>query len=324
MSVASAGRPRIAVVGSIVFDCVAKADRLPRKGETVLGRTFGMFSGGKGANQAVQAARLGAEVYMIGRVGKDFLAEHVLKNLNASGVDTRYIRQDPSVATGACCIHVDAAGDNTIVIVPEANMACAPEDVDAAKEVLASADVLLCQFEIAMPTVAYALDTAAKMGVPVVLNPAPAQSVPDGLCSKATVLTPNETEAEFLSGLPFPSGESAGPGGDAWEIEASARLLKMGTRTVVITLGSRGAYLATAGGGKLIPAYRVSAVDVTAAGDAFNGALAVAMAEGRDMTRAIAFANAAGALAATRAGSQPSLATRREVEFFMQNAELAS
>ncbi len=324
MSFASADRPRIAVVGSIVFDCVAKADRLPRKGETVLGRTFGMFSGGKGANQAVQAARLGAEVYMIGRVGNDSLAEHVLKSLKASNVDTRYVRQDPSVATGACCIHVDAAGDNTIIIVPEANMACSPEDVHAARKVIASADVLLCQFEIAMPTVAYALDLAAEMGVRIILNPAPAQPASDGLCSKATVLTPNETEAEALSGIPFASRESGGQAGDAWEVEASARLLRMGPQAVVVTLGNRGAYLATASGGQSIPAYRVSAVDVTAAGDAFNGALAVAMAEGRDMTQAVTFANAAGALAATRAGAQPSLATRGELEDFVKQAERAS
>lgn len=313
-------RPRIVVVGSIVFDCVAQADRLPKKGETVMGRSFGMFSGGKGANQAVQAARLGAEVYMVGRVGRDSLADHVLKNLNASGVDTRYIRQDPSAATGACCIHVDAAGDNTIIIVPEANMACAPEDVDAAKEVIGSADVLLCQFEIAMPTVVHALELAAKLGVRSILNPAPAHRVPEGLCSKVSLLTPNETEAEVISGVPLPQ-DSAGQEADAWAREACSRLLRMGSQNVVITLGHRGAYLASAQTSRLFPAYRVSAVDVTAAGDAFNGAMAVALAEERGIEDSIAFANAAGALAATRAGSQPSLATRQELEDFLQKAE---
>lgn len=324
MSSSARERPRIVVVGSIVFDCVAMADRLPRKGETVLGQRFGMFSGGKGANQAVQAARLGAEVFMVGRVGNDFLAEHVLKNLKASGVDTRYITQDPSVATGACCIHVDAAGDNTIVIVPEANMACSPDDVDAAREVLALADVLLCQFEIPKPTVVYALNMAAKLGVQTVLNPAPAASIEDGLCSKVTVLTPNETEAEIISGVPLPSRESVGHNGDAWEIEASAKLLRMGPQAIVITLGSRGACLTSPNGQQTIPSYRVTPVDATAAGDAFNGALAVAMAEGRDMEQAVRFANAAGALAATRAGSQPSLATRRELDGFLQGAVVAS
>jgi len=317
-------RPRIAVVGSIVFDCVATAERLPRKGETVLGRTFGMFSGGKGANQAVQAARLGAEVHMIGRVGDDPLAEQVLKSLNASGVDTRFIRKDPSVCTGACCIHVDAAGDNAIIIVPEANMACSPEDVDAAREVLASADILLCQFEIAIPTVAHALDMAAEKGLRVILNPAPAQPVPEGLLSKAMILTPNETEAEFLSGVPLPSPAPADHGNVDWEIEASERLRRMGASTVVITLGHRGAFLADTNGGQRIPAYRVSAVDVTAAGDAFNGALAVALAENRGLEEAVAYANAAGAIAASRAGAQPSLAVRRQVEDFLAHAEMAS
>jgi ribokinase len=317
-------RPRIAVVGSIVFDCVATADRLPRKGETVLGRTFGMFSGGKGANQAVQAARLGAEVFMIGRVGDDPLADQVLESLRASGVDTRYVKRDPSVRTGACCIHVDAAGDNAIIIVPEANMACSPEDVDAARDVLSSADILLCQLEIAMPTVVHTLDMAAEMGLRVVLNPAPAQPAPDGLFAKAMVLTPNETEAEFFSGEALPSRAAADHGDVGWEIRASEQLQRMGAATVVITLGHRGAFVAAGNGHERVPAYRVSAVDVTAAGDAFNGALAVALAENRGLAQAVAYANAAGAIAASRAGAQPSLATRREFEDFLKYAEAAS
>lgn len=313
-------RPRVVVVGSLVFDCVAIADRLPRKGETVLGRSFGTFSGGKGANQAVAAARLGADVFMVGRVGEDARADHVLGSLRASGVDTRYVRKDPSVGTGACCIFVDAAGDNAIVIVPEGNLACAPEDVDAAREVLASADILLCQLEIALPAVGRAVDLAAELGVRVILNPAPAGPAPEGLLGKAAYLTPNETEAEFFSGVKLPAGDLAEQNGEDWEAEASAKLLGLGPQTVVITLGRRGAYLATARQQRLIPGYTVTAVDATAAGDAFNGALAVALAEGRDIAPAVAFANAAGALAATRAGAQPSLPTRREVDEFVQQA----
>jgi ribokinase len=309
-------KPRVAVVGSLVFDCVAQADRLPRKGETVLGRSFGMFSGGKGANQAVAAARLGAEVFMIGRVGDDALAEHVLASLRSSGVDTRFIKKDASVCTGACCIHVDAAGDNAIIIVPEGNMACTPEDVDAAGEVLASADVLVCQLEIALPAVVRAVDLAAKVGVRIVLNPAPAGPVPEGLFAKATFLTPNETEGEFFSGVPLPAGTAAQQEGD-WEARASARLLGMGPQAVVITLGHRGAYLAMREKRRLISSFPVTAVDATAAGDAFNGALAVALAEGVELEPAIVFANAAGALAATRAGAQPSLPTRSEVDEFL-------
>jgi ribokinase len=317
-------RARVVVVGSLVFDCVAQAERLPRKGETILGRAFGMFSGGKGANQAVQAGRLGAEVFMIGRVGDDSRAEHVLKSLQESNVDTRYVKKDPSVGTGACCIFVDAAGDNSIIIVPQANLACSPEDVEAARETIASADILLCQLEIAMPTVAHALRVAAELGVPAILNPAPAQPVPDGLFSSVKLLTPNETEAELLSNVSLPAPGSPEQLADAWEADASAKLLHMGPQVVVITLGQRGACLVRPNRRQLIPAFRVSAVDATAAGDAFNGALAVALAEGQELEQAIRFANGAGALAATRAGAQPSLATRRELEDFLRTAGAGS
>src|SRR5438105_7677524 len=154
--------PRIAVLGSLVFDFVARAPRLPRSGETLLGDLFGMFPGGKGANQAVQAGRLGAEVFMIGRVGQDFLGEQLLTSLHGSGVTTEFVKQDARVKTAACCIHVDAQGYNSIVIVPEANLACGREDVDAAAGVIRSADVLVCQLEIPVPTVAYAVAMAAE------------------------------------------------------------------------------------------------------------------------------------------------------------------
>jgi ribokinase len=297
------------VVGSLVVDFVATAPRLPRKGETVLGETFGMFPGGKGANQAVQAGRLGAEVYMVGRVGNDFLAEHLLTSLTESGVATEFVQRDGALKTASCCIHVDQAGHNAIIIVPQANMACSPEDVNAAAKVLRSADILLCQLEIPTATVAYAVALAVENRVPVILNPAPAQQIPAILLSQVTILTPNETEAEFLSG-------SAAPGSvdDSWAAEAAQKLLALGPATVLITLGERGCYLATGTRRRLIASYPVSVVDTTAAGDAFNGALAVALAEGREIDDAIAFANAAGALATTRAGAQPSLAWRAELE----------
>ena len=209
-------RPRVVVVGSLVFDCVAIADRIPRKGETVLGQSFGTFSGGKGANQAVAAARLGAEVFMVGRVGQDDQAKFLLTNLNASGVNTEFVKADPVAGTGACCIHVDAAGDNTIIIVPQANLACLPEDVDAAREVIAAADAVVCQLEIAIPAVVRAVDLANELGVPVILNPAPAGKAPAGLFAKATYLTPNETEAEFFTGVPLPGQDSAG--GAGWRL----------------------------------------------------------------------------------------------------------
>jgi ribokinase len=339
-------RPRIILVGSMNFDCVAKADHLPRRGETVLGTSFGTYPGGKGANQAVQMGRLGAEVFMVGRVGDDFMADIVLSSLKAGGVITDFVRRDKSVTTGVACINVDQNGDNTIIIVPQANLACSTEDVDAASEVIRSADILLCQFEIALKTVAHAVSMAVRHGVRVILNPAPpaAQPLPEGLMAGASVLTPNETEAEALAGIPrgggqVPSAPRQTLTGDtlsgrgfadgnavkgpvplslSWESSVAGRLLAMGPPTVVLTLGDRGAYLATRESEELIPAYRVQAVDVTAAGDAFNGALAVALAEGKGIREAVAFANAAGALAATRPGAQPSLATRDEVERFIR------
>ncbi len=312
-------QPRIVLIGSMNFDCVAKADRLPKKGETVLGTFFGTFPGGKGANQAAQMGRLGAEVYMVGRVGDDFMADTLLASLSASSVNTDYVTRDASVTTGACCINVDQDGNNTIVIVPQANMACSKADVDSASRVIQSADAVLCQFEIPLSTVAHAAFLAAQYGVRMILNPAPPATaeLPKGLLSNVDILTPNETEAEHLSGIPMPSGGKSADGD--WESRVAQKLLTMGPRTLVLTLGDRGAFLATRDGEELIPAFPVQAVDATAAGDAFNGALAVALAEGKPMRDAIVFANAAGALAATKPGAQPSLATRAEVERFLRD-----
>jgi ribokinase len=303
-------KPRIVVIGSLVFDFVAKAPRLPRTGETVLGDLFGMFPGGKGANQAVQAGRLGAEVYLVGRVGDDFLADRLLASLTESGVATDFIQRDRSVKTASCCIHVDHQGNNAIIIVPEANLACSTDDVDRAAQVLRSADVVLCQLEIPIPTVAYALALASQSRVPAILNPAPAQQVPASLLSQVSILTPNETEAEFLTGSATETADAS------WAAEAAQKLLAFGPQTVIITMGARGAYLATRSGQRLIPAHPVTVLDTTAAGDAFNGALAVGLAEGEEIEEAVDFANAAGALATTRAGAQPSLAWREEIERF--------
>src|SRR5436309_8896355 len=191
-------KPRIVVVGSLVFDFVAMAERLPRKGETLLGRSFGMFPGGKGANQAVQAGRLGADVHLIGRVGADWLGAKLLDSLHESNVQTEHVLKDPEVNTAACCIHVDGEGNNAIVIVPEANAACAPADVDAAAALIQTADVLLCQLEVPLATVARAVELAAGGGVTVILNPAPVQELPYALLNRVDYLTPNEHEAAWL------------------------------------------------------------------------------------------------------------------------------
>ena len=309
-------RPRIVVLGSLVFDFVARAPRLPRLGETLLGDFFGMFPGGKGANQAVQAGRLGAEVFMIGRVGQDFLGEQLLTSLRASGVTTEFVREDTAVKTAACCIHVDAQGQNAIVIVPEANLACGREDVDAAAKVIRSADVLVCQLEIPVATVAYAVALAAEQRRTVILNPAPAQPLPESILACVTVLTPIDTEAEVLTGCPVKQPGHGEPDFCASLSKAAAQLLGSGVENVIITLGEQGAYLRTKEREQHYPAFPITPVDTTAAGDAFNGALAVALGEGKSMDEAIRFANAAGALSTTRAGAQPSMARRDALEAF--------
>jgi ribokinase len=306
----SSSRPRIVVIGSLVLDYVARADRLPRAGETVLGDLFGMFPGGKGANQAVQAGRLGAEVYLVGRVGADSPGDRLLDSLKQSNVKIDFVRRDPNAPTAACCIHVDQQGRNSIIIVPGANLACCKEDVDRAREIIREADVILTQLEVPIATVAYAAEVAAQWQIPLILNPAPAQQLPRTLLSQVAILTPNETEAELLTGI------SSASEPNSWEAQTVA-LLTTGSATIIITLGERGAFLATHERRELVPALRVQAVDTTAAGDAFNGALAVALAEGQTPSSAVAFANIAGAVSTTRVGAQPSMASRDEIQAFL-------
>ncbi len=301
-------RPRIVVVGSLVYDLVARTERRPAKGETIFGTGFGMFPGGKGANQAVQAARLGAEVWMVGRVGDDFFGAALRESLNASGVDTCYVRTDPETTTAVASIVVDQAGDNSIIVVPQANMRCTVDDVAAAEEVIAGADILLLQLEIPLAVNIAAAATARRHGVKVILNPAPAQALPAEHLRQADLLTPNETELGLLTGTT--------PAGMVEVEEAAKILLAQGPPAVIVTLGEQGALLVEPGRTEHFPACPVQAVDSTAAGDAFTGGLAVALAEGRSLPEAIGLANAVGALTVTRAGAQPSLPDRAAVEAF--------
>jgi ribokinase len=309
-------RPRIVVVGSLIFDFVANADRLPRKGETVVGKSFGMFTGGKGANQAVQASRLGAEVYMIGRVGNDFLGDKILSNLQNDGVSIDFIRKDETATTAACCIHVDENGDNAIIISQDANMTCTHADIDNAKEIILSADIVICQLEISMPAIIYAIEMVKSNHIPLILNPAPPVKIPEGLFSGIDVLTPNETEAEFFSGISQKEDFSG-----KWEEESSNKILDTGAKNVIITLGKRGAYIANRESKKTVKGFEIKAVDATAAGDAFNGALAIALSEGKTLEEAVKFANGAGALAASKSGAQASLCTRKELDNFLNTRE---
>ena len=290
----------IVVVGSLNMDLVVRSPRHPQPGETLLGSEFHTFPGGKGANQAVAAARLGGQVKMIGRVGADAFGKSLIQTLTNDGVDTSQVKQ-LGVATGVALITVDEAGQNTIVVVPGANGELPPPDLLAAESVFEGASVVVMQLEIPLLTVMYAADLAHRHGARVVLNPAPAQPLGATLLKQVDALIPNQPEAALLTGCAL-----AG--------DAARRLIASGVRSVIVTLGEDGVLIAEGETATHLPAHRVNVVDTTAAGDAFVGAFAVALAEGRSTREAAAWGNAAGALAVTRAGAQPSLPTRDELE----------
>jgi ribokinase len=296
----------ITVVGSLNMDLVARAPRIPQPGETIIGSDFHTVPGGKGANQAVAAARLGAQVSMVGRVGCDAFAESLLNNLAAAGVDHTFVIHDPQAATGVALIAVDDAGQNSIIVASGANVRLSPADVDGAEAAIAGADALLLQLESPLETVTRAAEVARAHGVTVILNPAPARPLPAALLSLVDVLIPNESETAMLTGLPV---------GSQTEAEAAAMALReLGVGTVILTLGERGALLAREDGAEYFPAFEVTPVDTTAAGDAFVGGFAVALAEGRSLAEAVQWGNGAGALATTKLGAQPSLPTRQDLE----------
>ena len=297
---------QVIVVGSLNMDLVTRTPRIPQPGETIIGSDFHILPGGKGANQAVAAARLGARVSMIGRVGDDSFGSLLLDNLAAAGVDHTLVISDPEAATGVALIVVDDAGQNSIVVASGANARLSPGDVDAGADGIAAADALLLQLESPMETVMRAAEVGRACGVTVVLNPAPARPLPDELLSLIDVLVPNESETALLAGMDVVSQADAE--------KAAAALLRLGVGTVILTLGSRGALVAREAGADVFPAFDVTPVDTTAAGDAFVGGFAVALAEGRPLVEAVRWGNAAGALATTKLGAQPSLPTRDMLE----------
>lgn len=299
---------RVVVVGSANTDMVIRCPRIPRPGETVIGGEFFIAAGGKGANQAVAAARLGAEVTFIARLGADVFGDQAIEGYRAEGINVDAIIRDPNAPSGVALIFVDQnTGENSIAVAAGANGRLTPDDISMAEALIAKADVMLLQLEVPVETVAAAVRIAHRQGVRVILNPAPApdRDLPTGLLEGVEVLTPNQYEARVLAGL----GSDAG-----YEAVADA-LLKRGVKTVVMTLGADGAFVASAQGATHVPGFKVTPVDTTGAGDAFNAGLAVALSyDPDDLPGAVRYANAVGALATTRAGAQPSLPTAAAVE----------
>jgi ribokinase len=298
---------KIIVTGSMNMDMVVKTSHIPRPGETVLGGTFFMNPGGKGANQAVAVARLGGEVAFIGKIGDDIFGKQSSQLFDEEGVNTLGILSDADNPSGIALITVDQCGENSIVVAPGANANLEPADVEQAFSLYPDGEILLIQLEIPMRTVEFAARYARGKGMTVILNPAPANDLIPELFGLLDIITPNVNEAEVLSGVKITDIASAK--------EAAESLHQQGVKNVIITLGKLGAALLEDGVFYHIPAPEVETVDTTAAGDVFNGALAVAVAEGRSLKDAASFACMAAAIAVTRLGAQSSIPYRNEVLF---------
>jgi len=301
----------ILVVGSINLDMLVKISRLPEKGESLLGTSADFYPGGKGANQAVQISRLGGKAALVGRVGNDPFSDKLLRSLEDAGVRTSFILRDTEVGSGFGVILSGPTGDNWIVAIPQANLRVAIADAERARDILARAKMVVLQLEITFEVVQHVVDLASRYGVPVLLNPAPARRLPPEVLQRADYFVPNQGEAEFYSGTQIVDAASA--------LAAAEIIRALGPKNVIITLGDQGAVCLAENTALVVPAYPVHAMDVTAAGDAFCGALAVAITQAKPLPQAIQFANAAGALCVTRPGAQPSLASQSEIEAFLHS-----
>ena len=316
MTQAGSAAGTVVVVGSSNTDMTVRVPRIPRPGETVVGRDFRVSGGGKGANQAVAAARAGGRVRFVTALGADGFGDRARDAFVADGIDVGLVRRVPDTASGVALIFVDEAGENSIAVASGANAALAPADVIGLATSLGRDDVVLAQLEIALDTVAAAVEIARDRGARVILNPAPARALPDAVLRGVSILTPNEQEAAQLTGVEATDTEAG--------LSRAARLLHdRGVRDVAITLGSRGVYVSSSGRSTLVKAFRVDAVDTTAAGDVFNGALAVALIEGLSLLDAVRFANAAAAVSVTRLGAQASAPRRPEIEAMLHEGALA-
>lgn len=297
-------KKKIVVIGSSNTDLVIKTTRIPSPGETVIGGEFLMTAGGKGANQAVAVARLGGDVAFIAKVGHDMFGESALRGYAADGIDTDTITRDGSAPSGVALITVDAHGENCIVVAPGANNTLTTADIDRHRELICGAEYLLMQLEIPMEVVEYAAEMAAAHGVKVILNPAPAASLSHQLMSKLYLITPNLGECQQITGVKIDHPA---------EVERAAEvLLEMGANAAIITLGRDGALIRTHTECDLINAEKVVAIDTTAAGDVFSGALVVALSEGKNLVDAARFASHAAAISVTRMGAQSSIPYRKD------------
>ena len=307
----------IIVVGSVNLDLVCTGKRIPAPGETITGDQFQTFHGGKGANQAVAIGRLGYPVSMVAKVGDDEFGDRLRKGLQAADVDVAAVGTAKGTASGVALITVDAQGQNSITVVPGANGKLLPRDIEKALPRLRSAGMILAQLEIPMDTIEYLSELAERLQIPLMLDPAPARAISRDVLRRVTYLTPNETEASALCGMPAGDLNPDNAG------EYAGKLLKSGAANVIIKMGGRGAYVAGADGTRMmVPSFKVRVVDSTAAGDAFNGGLAVALMRGMSLVEAAWFGAAVGALSVTRAGAQPAMPTAREVNRLLNSHSL--
>ncbi|WON76902.1 ribokinase [Serratia sp. UGAL515B_01] len=304
---------QLVVLGSINADHILNIEQFPRPGETVIGKQYKVAFGGKGANQAVAAGRSGANIAFIACVGADDIGERIRQQLATDGIDTHPIEAVAESTTGVALIFVNAEGENVIGIDAGANAAVTPEYINRYRQTIINADALLMQLESPLETVIAAAKLAKQHGTQVILNPAPACELPDDLLAMIDMITPNETEAQRLTGIAIDDDQDAA--------RAANVLHDKGVGCVIITLGSRGVWLSENGNGRLVPGFKVTAVDTIAAGDTFNGALVTGLLEGKTMNDAVCFAHAAAAIAVTRPGAQSSVPWREEIDAFLQQQE---
>ena len=302
---------KVVVIGSSNTDMVVSTDKAPLPGETVLGSGFFMAPGGKGANQAVAAARSGAKVVFVTRLGRDDFGKNSLAGYKRDGLDITYVSFDKEEPSGTALIAVDKKAQNSIVVAPGANWKLSPSDIKRAEAAIKNAACIVLQQEIPEETVECAIDLACAHKVPVILNPAPARKIKKVILKKVYLLNPNETEAQFLTGVKITGERSAK--------SAATKLLGLGPENVIISLGSRGVFAAGRGFEMLVPAFKVKAVDTTAAGDTFTGGFAAAFASGSDFYECVRFGSAAAALCVTKKGAQSSIPYRKEVEQFLNH-----